>query len=65
VLKSFASSIIRMSKLGFGAQGAEGDPKPQMFILGFGAQGAEGDPKPQMFKQVSRLPVDSVSCQRS
>jgi len=37
--------------MGFGAKGAEGDPKPQMLKQGFGAKGAEGDPKPQMFKQ--------------
>ena len=36
---------------GFGAKGAEGDPKPQMFNEGFGAKGAEGDPKPQMFNE--------------
>jgi hypothetical protein len=34
--------------VGFGAQGAAGDPKPQMMNPEFGAQGAAGDPKPQM-----------------
>ncbi len=37
--------------LGFGAKGAEGGPKPQMFNKGFGAKGAEGGPKPQMFNK--------------
>ncbi len=39
------------SNPGFGAKGAEGDPKPQMLNQAFGAKGAEGDPKPQMLNQ--------------
>ena len=44
-------SVYLTFGLGFGAKGAEGDPKPQMHKQGFGAKGAEGDPKPQMLNQ--------------
>lgn len=36
---------------GFGAKGAEGDLKPQMYNQGFGVKGAEGDLNPQMYNQ--------------
>jgi hypothetical protein len=42
---------------GLGAQGAVGDPKPQMLNQGLGAQGAAGDPKPQMLNQVPNVKI--------
>ena len=43
-------------QLGFGAQGAAGDPKPQMLKLGFGAKDAAGDPQLQTFGYHTLVP---------